>query len=155
MALCGDSFFDKLTSHASVRETYLNTFQAEALRQAFGPGADNMSGAFGTCWFGGVFFVNYRGVDDFVDEATAGTLQAIGVSSTEAKFFPVNAPGVFIRANSPGEGFADVNQEGREVYSVMEIEKRANPRFVELEIYSYPLFMCTRPEMLLTAVVNT
>ena len=153
-ALCGDSFFDKLTGHKTVRETYLNTIQAAALRNAFGVAAEQMDGTFATYWYGGVLFINYRGVDDFDDNATSG-VTSIGIKSTEAKFFPVNAPGVFQKALSPGEGIDDVNTPGREIYSELEMEKRNNPRFVDLEIYSYPLYVCTRPEILLRAVENT
>ncbi|OCC05121.1 hypothetical protein BA190_09400 [Labrys sp. WJW] len=149
-ALCGDSFFDKLTNHKTVRETYLNTVQAQALRNAFGPAADSLTGAFAVYWYGGVLWINYRGVDDFDEKAEPGTRQAMGVRPKEAKLFPINAPGVFMRAQSPGEAFAYVNTPGRDMYSEIEIEKRTNPRFVDLEIYSYPLFICTRPEILRT-----
>lgn len=155
-ALCGDGFFDMLTGHKTVRETYLNQSQASALRQAFGPAAQNMTGAFATFNYGGVLYINYRGVDDQTDGAvTSGAgVASIGIKSYEAKFFPVGAPGVFQVAQSPGETFDTVNTLGREVYSMVIPDKKRNA-FVDLEIYSYPLHICTRPETLLTAVAHT
>lgn len=152
-ALCGDSFFDKLTGHKTVRETYLNTAQADALRQAFGPAVENMTGSFATFWYGGILFINYRGTDSFADEATDG-VDAIGIKSTQAKLFPVNAPGVFQRAQSPAETFDFVNTPGRDLYAMI-IPDRDRNAHVTLEVYSYPLYICTRPEMLLTANENT
>lgn len=155
-ALCGDGFFDMLTAHKTVRETYLNQAQASALRQAFGPAAQNMTGAFATFNYGGILFINYRGVDDQDDAKieTGDGVESIGIKGYEAKFFPVGAPGVFQVAQSPGETFETVNTLGRDVYSMLIPDRKRNA-FVDLEIYSYPLFMCTRPEMLLTAVANT
>lgn len=153
-ALCGDAFFDKLTGHKSVRETYLNQAEASSLRQAFGAAATNLTGAFAVFQYGGILFINYRGTDDFDDEAPAGTLNAIGIKSNEAKFFPVNAPGVFVEARSPGESFDMVNQPGRELYPMLIRDEKRN-QYVDVELYSYPLFMCVRPEMLMKAVLNT
>jgi hypothetical protein len=153
-ALTGDSFFDKLTAHKTVRETFLNQSQASALRNAFGPAAQNLDGAFATFTYGGILFINYRGTDEFDDGASAGSINAIGIKSTQAKFFPVNTPGVFQVAQSPGESFDMVNQPGRELYPMIIPDDKRNT-FVDVELYSYPLYMCTRPEMLLTAVENT
>lgn len=149
-ALCGDVFFDKLTNHKTVRETYLNYTAAANLRAMGGVASPGPEGSFFEFSYGGVRFINYRGTDTFDDGATGG-LNAIGIKSDEAKFFPVGARDVFQMALSPGEGMNDVNQPGREVYSELELEKRSNPRHADLEIYSYPLFICTRPEMLLKA----
>ena len=149
-ALCGDVFFDKLTNHKTVRETYLNYTAAANLRAMGGVASQGPEGSFFEFSYGGVRFINYRGTDNFSDGATAG-VESIGIKSDEAKFFPVGARDVFQMAMSPGEGMNDVNQPGRKVYSELELEKRANPRFADIEIYSYPLFICTRPEMLMKA----
>lgn len=155
-ALAGDLFFDKLTRHKTVKETYLNQAQAASLRASFGPAAQNMTGAFATFNYGGILFINYRGVDTFTDTPTVegGGVESIGVKSYEAKFFPVGAPGVFQVAYSPGETFDTVNTLGREMYAMLIPDRKRNA-YVDLEVYSYPLFMCTRPEMLLTGVANT
>lgn len=151
VGLCGDEFFDKLTNHKTVRETYLNYTAAANLRAMAGVAQPGPEGAFFEFTYGGVRFINYRGVDTFDENATGG-VDSIGIAPDEVKLFPVGAKDVFQHAMSPGEGMNDVNQPGREVYAELELEKRANPRKADIEIYSYPLFVCTRPEMLMKGV---
>ncbi|QKC89996.1 major capsid protein [Mesorhizobium sp. NZP2234] len=152
VGLCGDSFFDKLTRHKLVREVYLNTSQAQALNRAFGVATQSViaSGSYATFDFGGIMFINYRGTDDFSDAAAPGTKQGLGIRSTKCKFFPMGAPDVFQKAFAPGEAFDMVNTLGRPLYAMMIRDKDRN-FWVRPEVYSYPLYICTRPEMLLTA----
>lgn len=127
-ALCGDAFWDDLTAHKEVRETYLNTMAAAELRSG---------NAFETFRYGGITWINYRGTDD-------GT--TVAVPSDKAKFFPVNA-GIFQVAMSPAETFDFVNTLGQEVYSWIVIDKDRNA-WADVEMYSYPLFVCTMPSAL-------
>ncbi|MEO5337967.1 MAG: major capsid protein [Magnetospirillum sp. WYHS-4] len=131
-ALCGDAFYDDLIGHEAVKETYRNWAAAADLRQ-------NM--AFESFPFGGIVFHNFRGTDD-------DTTLAIG--QDKAKFFPVGARGVFQTAWSPAEFFDFVNTPGRDLYAIT-IPDRDRNAWVRVELYSYPLFICTRPEMLLRA----
>jgi len=131
MALCGDTFFDQLVAHSEVRETYKYQAEAGLLRNTVG-------NAFGAVQYGDITFVNFRGTDD-------GTTMAI--TTTTAKFFPVNAPGAFKRALSPLESMDFVNTPGEEFYPLL-IADDDRKFWVDAELYSYPLFICTRPEML-------
>lgn len=131
VALCGDNFWDDLTATKEVRETYLNTMAATELREG---------NAFEQFTYGGVTFVNYRGTDD-------GTTVAVGTD--KAKFFPVNA-GIFQMALSPGESFDFVNTLGLEMYSWI-VPDRDRNSFVDVEMYSYPLPVCTMPSALYRA----
>lgn len=128
IGLAGDDFWDKLTTHPEVERTYLNQVAASELRQG---------NAFGTFDFGGITWVNYRGTDD----------NEVAVAPSKVKFFPQNAPGVFQRALSPGESFDWVNTPGQETYALTIPDKDRN-QFVDIEVYSYPLYICTRPEVL-------
>lgn len=131
MAICGDTFFDQLTMHSEVRETYLNYQKAQELQ--------NLVGApFGTFIYGGITWVNYRGTDDG---------STVAVSATQAKFFPVNANGVFQMAYSPGEFLDVVNTPGKDLYPLIVPDRKRN-MYVDVEVYSYPLPICTRPLML-------
>ncbi|MES0108393.1 major capsid protein [Mesorhizobium sp. M0013] len=152
VGLAGDSFFDKLTRHKSVREVYLNTAQAQALNRAFGVATQNVlaAGSYATFDFGGILFINYRGSDDFDEGAAPGTKAGLGIRSTKCKFFPLGANDVFQSAFAPGEAFDMVNTLGRKLYAMLIRDKDRN-FWVRPEVYSYPLFICTRPEMLLTA----
>lgn len=134
MGLCGDTFWDQLVAHSEVRGTYLNQAAAAELRGAVGA-------AFGMLDYGNIKFVNYRGTDN-------GTSVAVG--ATKCKFFPVAAPGAFEIALSPAETFDFVNTPGQEFYALTVPDRDRNTS-VSLELYSYPLPICTRPEMLQSA----
>jgi len=127
--LCGDQFWDALTSNDEVRSTYLNTMEAPKLRDG---------NVFETFNFGGITFENYRGTDD-------GT--TVGIATDKAKFFPVNAPGAFLEVFSPGETFAHIGQLGQRIYPMI-IPDDERQMYADIEAYSYPLHVCTRPEML-------
>ena len=106
-AICGDDFYDALTAHPEVRQTYLNWLAAAELRD-------------GNAWeafrYGGIIWMNYRGTDD-------GT--TVAVPAAKAKLFPVNA-GIFQMAKAPAERFEFVNTLGQDVYSWMVLDKDRN-----------------------------
>lgn len=129
VGLCDDTFFDGLVGNPETRATYLNQQQASELR---GPTA------FSTFNYGGILFVNYRGTDDN---------STVAVPGGKCKFFPVNAPGVFKKAMSPGESFDWVNTPGQPFYSLLIPDDDRNT-YVDIELYSYPLYVCTKPLML-------
>ena len=127
-AICGDNFWDDFTAHSEIRETYLYHSAAAQLRE-------------GDAWeeyrFGGITFANYRGTDD-------GT--TVAVPTDKVKFFPVGA-GIFRMAYSPAETFDFVNTLGQEVYSWL-VHDRDRNAWVQPEMYSYPLPVCTMPAAL-------
>jgi len=129
IGLCGDNFFDDLTAHPEVRQTYLNTQAAAELRDG---------NAFGTFNYGGITWTNYRGTDDG---------STVAVNTDKAKFFPAGAPGVFQVAWAPAEFMPYVNTLGLPVYGMIVIDKDREA-WAKPEVYSYPLFYCTRPTML-------
>jgi len=131
-ALCGDSFYDLLTNHPDVIRTFVNWSDAKALR-------DNSQGAaFDAFDFAGITWVNYRGSDD---NAT------IKIADDKVKFFPVGAPGIFREAMAPGETVDLVNTPGKPVY-VLPIFDQQRRMWWKMEVYSYPLMICTRSEVL-------
>lgn len=132
MGLCGDAFWDDLTAHGEVRQTYLNTQEARDLRGGL---------AYESFNYGGITWVNYRGTDDG---------STIAINTDKCKFFPVNGNGVFQMAYSPAETFDYVNTPGLPVYGMVIPDAKRNA-FVDLEVYSYPLPICTRPAMLQSA----
>lgn len=132
MALCGDAFWDDLTAHTEIRQTYLNTMEAKDLRGGL---------AYESFNYGGITWVNYRGTDDG---------STVTINTDKAKFFPVNGNGVFQMAYSPAESLDYVNTPGLPVYGMVIPDEKRN-MFVDLEVYSYPLPICTRPAMLQSA----
>jgi len=155
IALCGDEFFDGLTHHKSVRETYLNTINAQNLNQAFGVATQSalQTGSFANFAYGGITFINYRGVDNYDEKAAKGTQRAIGIKPKEAQFLPVNTEGVFQKAFAPLESFDFANTLGRPLYSMLIRDEERN-FWIRPEVYSYPLFICTRPELLMKGIAQ-
>jgi hypothetical protein len=131
MALCGNTFFDKLTSHGDVARAYGNYQQVKP---------DDSSGAFEVFYWGGVYWVDYRGTDDN---------STIAIDPDEVKFFPANAPGIFINAWSPGEGFDVVNTPGIPLLPRIVVDPSTLQEWVDAHLRSYPLHICSRPEVLL------
>jgi len=137
VALVGDDFWDAFIANSEVRTSYLNWEAAASLRDAT---------AFSTFRYAGVEWVNYRGTDD-------GSTVAIGAA--DAKFFPVNAPGTFKVAWAPAEFLPVVNQPGVPIRPLTLPDPSGRDAFVDIEVYSYPLFLCTRPLTLRRATLAT
>ena len=95
--------------------------------------------------FADIDWFNYRGSDD----ATT-----IGIATDKVKFFPRNAPGVFAQAWAPAENFTYANTLGRPQY-VQPIFDTARNEWWRMELSSYPLVICTRPEVLMSGRAGT
>lgn len=130
MWLCGDTFFDQFTQHPEVRASYLNWEAASSLR-------DN--NAFSTFRFGNMGWHNYQGTDDN---------STVAIGATKAKLVVTGVPGLYRRYNGPGEDMDTVNTMGRPMYANLVRDTKRN-QWVQPEIFSYPLHICTRPEVLL------
>lgn len=133
IGLCGDNFWNDLTSNAEVVQTYLNWSAASDLRGPLGR-------EWGEFRYGDVTFVNYRSTDD-------GT--TVGIPTDKCKFFPVGAD-IFRLAYSPGERFEHLGQLGQETYSAMVLDDDRNS-WADVEVYSYPLPVCIMPQALYQA----
>ncbi|MEH6691294.1 MAG: major capsid protein [Pseudorhizobium pelagicum] len=132
-ALVGDTFFDLLVNHKQIKETKIGTERVVSL--------ENIEG-FSAIEIEGITFINYRGTDD---EST------IAIDTNKAKFFPINARGAFKVGFSPANEFKPyLNQRAREYYGLMLADTSGRDAWDRVEVYSYPLFICTRPEMLQT-----
>lgn len=128
--LCGDTFYDQFKSHPEVEKTYANWEAAVNLRTA---------SVFDTFRFGEMEWHNYQGTDDNT---------TVAISATQCKLVVLGVPGLYRRYNGPGESMDLVNTIGRPIYSELVRDLKRN-QWVQPEIYSYPLHMCTRPEVLL------
>lgn len=134
-ALAGDEFYDALINHPQVRQTYLNWSAAADLRN---------QAAFGAFTYGGITWHNYRGTDDN---------STVSVAANEAHVFPIGGNGVFQHIMAPfDEKIEYVGSPGQNTYA-MTIRDLQRDFWVRGEIYSYPLFMCSRPEVLRKAVI--
>lgn len=130
--LVSDLFFDSVVNHPQIKETKLGTEKAAMLENIDGYSSYEVEN---------VTLINYRGTDD-------GSTIALGAG--KARFFPVNARGAFQVGWAPASEFkAYYNQKGRELYGIIEPDPSQKGEWDRVEYYSYPLFICTRPEMLI------
>lgn len=134
-AVCGSAFWFALTGHPAIEKAY--EMQAVA-RERFN---EMVWESFN---FGGVEWFHYRGTDD-------GT--AISVNTNKAHVFPVGVPSMWQHVMGPANEFMPlVNQPGRRYVPFM-VEDKDRQQWVQPEIYSYPLFVNARPDLVLTVTV--
>ncbi|MCY1275492.1 Phage major capsid protein E [compost metagenome] len=122
-AYCGKTYWEELISHPKVRDTYLNTQQAAALRGDRRQGFE----------FGGIYWERYRGKlsgEPFVADGSAHVV-------------PEGVPELFISTFAPADYMETVNTEGLPYYA--KLERMRFDKGVEGESQSNPLHLCTRP----------
>ena len=129
IGLCGDAFFDELESSPVISEIIKRSPRALELLQ---------SAVFGMIDFAGVRWVNYRGTDDN---------STVAIDTDKVKFFPAS-PRVFEVAWGPGETMESVGAPGRALMSRI-IPDLMRDEWAEIEVASYPLYVCKRPQVLL------
>ncbi len=130
--LAGDTFFDMLVNHPQIKETKLGNERSPLL--------ENIEG-YSSIEIEGITFINYRGTDD-------GSSIAIG--SEKSRFFPIGARGAFKVGYAPANEFKPfLNMRGQEFYGLLLEDKSGRDEWDRVELYSYPLFMPTRPGMLI------
>jgi hypothetical protein len=129
--ICGDTFFDKLVNHTQIKETKLGTERAVMLENIEGYSAIEIEG---------ITFINYQGTDDD---------SSIAIDTDKARFFPVGARGAFKVGFAPANEFKPyLNQKAREYYGLLLADPSGREAWDRVELYSYPIMICTRPEML-------
>lgn len=79
---------------------------------------------------------------------------SIEVPSNKAYFFPRKALGVFQYAMAPADSIEWVNTLGKPEY-VQTIVDRDRQEWVKIEMSSYPLMICCRPEVLQTGTMDS
>lgn len=128
-AMCGDNFWDALIKVEEVRAVYLNRQDSQYVENG---------GAYETINYGGITWENYQGSDDGTE---------VAIPADEVKFFPVGGKGAFLEVFSPGEKFEHIGQLGQIIYPEI-VRDVLRDRYVDLEVSTYPLHVCTRPAML-------
>ena len=122
-AFCGKNFWNQMLKNQKVKETFLNTQQAAALR---GDARESFE-------FGGIVWERYRG-------------KIAGVSfvhDDKALLIPEGVPDLYISVFAPADYMETVNTEGVPYYS--KIEPMAFNKGMAGEAQSNPLHLCTRP----------
>lgn len=138
-AFVGNTFWKSLIEHKSVRETYLNTVQAQELRGSLHVHKFE---------FGGITWERYRTGKQA--KASANNTPFIGAS--EARFVPLGVPELFITRFAPADYIETVNTIGLPRYSKQ--FPMPNDKGRNLEIQMNAISLCTQPAVLLSAVAT-
>jgi len=139
VALCGRSFFDALTKHSSVRDTYLNqeSSQGDILR------SDLRKTGF---MFGGILWLEYRGI--------RGLPNNLGdIPDAEAIMFPEGVSGMFRTYFAPADFLEAVETLGQPIYAKVAPDWKYN-RWVDQLIETNPLYVNTRPRAVLKVTMS-
>lgn len=136
-AMCGNTFWDKITEHKSVREVWLAAQKASEL---LGKKAN-------TIQIGPVTFERYRTGKKATQAMGAGFYD-----TNEARFTPTGVPELFITRFAPADYEETVNTDGLPRY----VKQWAMPngKGRNMEVQSNPISLCTRPAVLRKAVVS-
>jgi hypothetical protein len=132
--IAGSTWFKSFIAHATVKAAYANWRENEYLRMDKRQGFE----------LGGVIFEQY------------GTAQTSGVTympATQARFFPVGVPGLFMHYTGPADFMESVGRLGEPLYAKQKVMDY--DRGVELHTQSNPLMMCTQPRVLHKAITST
>jgi len=135
--LVDESFYDKLVSHTTIKEAYLNWSAAQEriggdLRKGFR--------------FGGVTFEEYRGTA--TDYSTGTGVARKFITTDYGIAFPVGTMSTFETLFAPGDFLETVNTLGLELYAKQ--EPRPFNRGIDLHMQTNPLPICYRPGVLVT-----
>jgi hypothetical protein len=129
--LCSAEFFDALTSHPKVEETYIHQTSG-VLR------TDRRNGF----EFGGVWWEEYRG--------SVGGQRFLGAN--KALLYPLGVPDLFKTVYAPANYMETINTEGVPFYMAMD-QMKFNVG-VEYQVQSNPLHYNTRPDAVLELTAN-
>lgn len=124
--LCGEGFFNDISNHPEVRETYLHQQAANDLR-----GSD----ALDIFTYGGATFEQYQGYGD------------VEIPDDTCRFIPLGVPNLFQTVFAPAPWFSAVNRIGLPRYTMASLDKTGEKQ-IDLEAQSNPLNICTRPQVL-------
>lgn len=139
VALCGRTFFDALTKHPTVRDTYLNqeAAQGDVLRK------DLRKTGF---MFGGVLWKEYRGM--------RGLANGLGmIPDAEALLVPTGVDGMLRTYYAPGDFLETVGTLGQQFYAKVAPDWKYN-RWVDQLMETNPLFINCRPRAVIKLTMS-
>lgn len=136
--LVSSGFFDKLISHALVKEIFLN--HVAAIDRLGGDPRKEFQ-------FGGLTFEEYRGTATDAD----GNARPF-IAADEGHAFPLGTMDTFETLFAPADFLETVNTLGLEIYS-KQVERKFG-RGIDLHTQSNPLPICYRPGVLVKFTVS-
>ena len=135
-ALCGRTFFNKFTSHKTVKEAYL-------YHTKLNPNRDDVSGGF---IFKGIDFSVYRAKAHFdLTDSAKDFIPDGGVA-----FYPDGTLDTFTELQAPAQTLTHMNTLGKPFYASMEIMD--HDAGIDIQTESNVLPMCRRPGVLVSGI---
>lgn len=140
---CHPDFFDKLITHETVKEAYkYYTSQQQPLRND-----TSANGQLDSFFFGGI---NFIALDGSFKTQSGSTEQL--VDTDVGHVVPTGVRDLFRGWYGPANKLSGANREGREMFMYEYNDGRDEN--IELQLEMAPLFMCTRPEVLIKLTTN-
>jgi len=128
--LCSSGFWKALIEDKDVKETYLNTMMASALRQDPRLEFTHM----------GITYERYRGTS------------AVKIDDNVAYAVPEGVPGLFVTRYAPANYIETVNTIGLPMYA--KAEERGMGKGYDIEAQTNPLNLCTRPTAIIKLTIS-
>jgi hypothetical protein len=132
VAVCGNTYFDRMIAHTDVKDAF-DRWQNGEFRRASLIGPEWYGLAANGFMYQNIFFLNYRGA---VDALTF-------LADTVAYYFPTGVSGLFQEIVAPADFMETANTPGQLIYAKQE-PLRFN-KGVELHTQSNALYINTRP----------
>ena len=139
--LVSPGFFDKLVTHANVKDAYRLWNEGIALRS-------DMRGGFP---FAGVTFEEYAG-EASIPDGNGGWITQPFIADGEGHAFPLGTLDTFATYYAPADFNETVNTLGQPLYAKQ--EPRKFDRGTDLHTQSNPLPICHRPGLLIKVVAS-
>lgn len=133
-AICGEEFFEELIANPEVRKSYNDQQNLKVHREGPAP-------VFGSFHWGGIDWEESKG---WVGEYKF-------VDDDKARIFPKGVPGMYRDHWAPAP--TNPNELGRPYYS-RAAEDPLHRKWIDMEVDSYPMPVCTRIEALRTATIS-
>lgn len=129
--LCGDNFYDTLTSSPEITRTrkLMSFTKPNALA------AISASDPYGQMPYAGITWVNYRGTGDGL----------VGIDTDSAIAFMTGVPGLFQTLYAPADTFDTVTAAGLPFYLLNDPNDKSNDKRAVFELQSNPLLANLRP----------
>ncbi|MEW6775025.1 MAG: major capsid protein [Bdellovibrionota bacterium] len=146
MGICGKGFFDKFTTHKSVKEAYQTHVKLLNGRQVNVLETDMRSGFF----FGNILFEEYNASVDRINANGSKTSVAF-VGDDDCHFFPLGTQETFDTVFAPADMIDFAGTEGLPAYA--SLEPMDHGRGTDIHTQSNPLAICYRPKVLVKGTV--
>ena len=131
IVLCGDNFFDAVTTSAEVTAAR----KTGAFGSTDASATISLSTPFTTMLYAGITWVNYRGTSDGL----------VSIATNSAAAFMAGVPGLFQKLNAPADTLEAIADNGLPYYLLNDPNRKNTDKRAVFELQANPLFANLRP----------